>query len=231
MSLTETADVFVGVHEDALNDLITALATDRPRLLVYGSPAFVPVTTVAETRMDAIGFPGIAGGIEWRIRFDTPQIDLFDQDRTLPPQLSLGPGQFSLRIDAELCIDCRRIKIDTRPPRGRDDVKDQDDPRDRHPLRDVTCCKLSVFAIGRLLRVTTPGGEPAITFEVDAVEVVDITPDEVESVLECLMFMILQAVLANFRIPIRALRVGAFDLAVTQGPLIEDDQVKARGDF
>jgi hypothetical protein len=48
MSLTENADVFVGVHEDALNDLIAAVATDRPRLLVYGSPAFVPVTTVAD---------------------------------------------------------------------------------------------------------------------------------------------------------------------------------------
>jgi hypothetical protein len=230
MSLTETADVFVGVHEDALNDLIAAIATDRPRLLVYGSPAFVPLTTVNETRMDAIGFPGIAGGIEWRVRFDTPQVDLFDQDRALPPQLTLSPGQFSLRIDGELCIDCRRIKIDTRP-RGRDDDKDHDDPKGRHPLRDVACCKLSVFAVGRLLRVTTASGEPAIAFEVDAVELVDITPDEVESVLECLMFMILQAVLADFRIPLRALRVGAFNLAVTQGPLIEDDQVKARGDF
>lgn len=230
MSLTETADVFVGVHEDALNDLIAAVATDRPRLLVYGSPAFVPMTTVNETRMDAIGFPGIAGGIEWRVRFDTPQIDLFDQDRALPPQLSLGPGQFSLRIDAELCIDCRRLKIETRP-RGRDGDKDHNDPKSRHPLRDVTCCKLSAFAIGRLLRVATSSGEPAITFEVDAVELVDITPDDVEAVLECLMFMILQAVLADFRIPIRALRVGAFSLAVTQGPLIEDDQVKARGAF
>jgi hypothetical protein len=230
MSLTETADVFVGVHEDALNDLIAAVATDRPRLLVYGSPAFVPLTTVAETRMDAIGFPGIAGGIEWRVRFDTPQIDLFDRDRALPPELSLGPGQFSLRIDAELCVDCRRVKIDT-GPRGRDGDKDHDDPKGRHPLRDVSCCKLSVFAIGRLLRVATAGGEPAITFEVDAVELVDISPDEVESVLECLMFMILQAVLAGFRIPIRALRVGAFSLAVTEGPLIEDDRVKARGAF
>jgi hypothetical protein len=44
MSLTETHEVFAAVHKDALNDLITAFCTDRPRYLVYGSPAFVPVT-------------------------------------------------------------------------------------------------------------------------------------------------------------------------------------------
>ena len=43
------------------------------------------------------------------------------------------------------------------------------------------------------------------------------------------MFLILQAVLANVRLPLRALRAGAFQLALTVGPLIEDDSVKARG--
>ena len=231
MSLTQAADVFASIHEDALNDLITAIATDRPRLLVYGSPAFVPVTTVSETRMDAIPFPGIAGGIEWRVRFDTPHIDLFDQDDPLPSELTLNPERFSVRIGMELCLDCRRIKIDPRP-KPRDDHDDHDaSDKDRHPLRAATCCKLEVFAIGRLMRVSTTSGEDAITFEVDAVEIVDIKPDEVEAVLECLIFMILQAVLATFRVPLRALRVGAFNLAVTQGPLIEDDQVKAWGSF
>ena len=231
MSLTGAAEVFVSIHEDALNDLISAVATDRPRLLVYGSPAFVPITTVSETRMDAIPFPGVSGGIEWRISFETPHIDLFDQDDPLPPELTLSPGQFSVRLGVELCLDCRRIKIDPRPQGGDGKPDDQKGGKDRHPLREVTCCKLQVFAVGHLLRVSTASGEDAITFEVDGVEIVDITPDDVESVLECLIFMILQAVLATFRIPLRALRVGAFNLAVTEGPLIEDDQVKARGTF
>jgi hypothetical protein len=236
MSLTETAEVFLSVNEDALNDLITAVATDRPRLLVYGSPAFAPATTVSETRMDAIPFPGISGGIEWRVRFETPHIDLFDRDDPLPPELTLNPGQFSVRLGLELCLDCRRIKINTKPPR-RDDKPDhqrrdeQQTDKDQHPLREVTCCKLQVFAVGNLLRVSTVSGEDAISFEVVAVEIVDITPDALESVVECLIFMILQAVLATFRIPLRALRVGAFNLSVTEGPLIEDDQIKARGMF
>ena len=72
-------------------------------------------------------------------------------------------------------------------------------------------------------------GEDAIALAVDAVEIVDIAPTEVEAVLECLLFMILQAVLADIRLPLRALRAGAFQLSLVVGPLIEDDQIKVRG--
>ena len=47
MSLTETQEVFASVHEDALNDLLTAYRSDRPHHLVYGSPPFVAATTAA----------------------------------------------------------------------------------------------------------------------------------------------------------------------------------------
>jgi hypothetical protein len=237
MSLTESAAVFASVHENALNDALTAFCTDRPRYLVFGSPSFVPVTTVAETSMAAIAFPGVSGGIQWRIRFAIPHVDLFKQTDPLPPELSLGPGQFSVHLSAELCLDCGRLRIDPHPPRDQTGLKAPNErPKDpgkgdRHPLREVTCCKLDVFAVGRIVHVLTTSGEDAITFEVDAVEIVDISPDEVESVLECLLFMILQAVLADIRLPLRALRVGAFQLVLTQGPLVEDDQIKVRGDF
>jgi hypothetical protein len=41
--------------------------------------------------------------------------------------------------------------------------------------------------------------------------------------------MILQAVLAEVRLPLKALRAGAFQLIPVVGPLIEDDQIKMRG--
>ncbi len=233
MSLTETEEVFASIHEDALNDLLSAFCSDRPRYLVYGSPAFVPTTTVAETTMPAIAFPGVPGGIQWRIRLTTPHIDLFKQSSPLPPELSLAPGEFSASVGVELCLDCRRIKIDPRPPRGKPGERQPDDrrPDDRHPLEELTCCKLELFAIGHLQHVLTSTGEDAIALAVDAVEIVDIKPGEVESLLECLLFMILQAVLAEIRLPLRALRVGAFQLTPIVGPLIEDDQVKMRGNF
>lgn len=238
MSLTQAESVFASIHEDALNDALTAFCSDRPRYLVYGSPAFVPTTTVAETSIASIPFPGVPGGIQWRIRFAIPHIDLFKQSSPLPPELTLGPGRFSAQLAVELCLDCGRVRIDPRPPRDKPGERAPNDRRhddhvkdDRHPLREVTCCKLELFAVGHIEHVLTSTGEDAIALAVDAVEIVDIKPDEVEAVLECLLFMILQAVLAEIRLPLRALRVGAFQLALTVGPLIEDDQIKMRGIF
>lgn len=164
MSLTEAEAVFAGIHEDAINDVLTAFCTDRPRYLVYGSPAFVPVTTVAETTMAAIAFPGVPGGIQWRLRLSIPRVDLFKQSGPLPPPLALGPGQYSAQIDAELCIDCRRIKIDPKPPRPKDPRKDQGDrkddtpPADGHPLSELTCFKLKVFVVGHIEHVLASTG-------------------------------------------------------------------------
>jgi len=237
MSLTESAAVFASVHENALNDILSAFCTDRPRFLVYGSPSFVPVTTTSETTMAAIPFPGVPGGIQWRIRLAAPHVDLFKQTDALPPELKLGPGQFSARLGVELCLDCGRIKIDPHPPRDKFGLTASNDrPKDPgkdvgHPLRELTCCKLKVFATGRIVHVLTTSGEDAISFEVNGAEIVDINPNDVEAVLECLLFMILQAVLAEIRLPLRALRVGAFQLVLTQGPLVEDDQIKVRGNF
>jgi len=236
MSLTQGETVFASVHETALNDAITAFCTARPRYLAYGSPAFTPVTTSAETRMDAIGFPGVAGGIQWRLRLSIPRVDLFKQSNALPPELSLGPGQFSIELEAQLCIECRKIRIDPKPPRpDKGQTHGQDNPREparddpKHPLSELTCFRLRVFAVGHLEHVYTSTGEDGIALAIDAVEIVDIKPDDLESFLECLLFMILQAVLAGIRLPLRALRAGAFQLAPVVGPLIEDDQIKVRG--
>jgi hypothetical protein len=246
MSLTQSETVFASIHETALNDAIIAFTNARPHHLSYGSPAFAPVTTVAETSMAAIAFPGVPGGIQWRVRFSTPRVDLFKQSSALPPELTLGPGQFSARIDVEMCIECRKIRIDPKPPRPPKErgqgvnnpsvfnppTTDPTRPGpadDKHPMSELTCFKLRVFAVGHLEHVLASTGEDAVVLAVDAVEIVDIKPDEIESFLECLLFLILQAALANIRLPLRALRVGAFQLSLTVGPLIEDDQIKVRG--
>jgi hypothetical protein len=105
MSLTQAEAVFASTHETALNDLLTAFFTDRPRYLVYGSPSFVPSTSVAETTMAAIAFPGVAGGIQWRVTLGIPRVDLFKQTMPLPPELSLNPGQFRRLLFSGLLSD------------------------------------------------------------------------------------------------------------------------------
>lgn len=240
MSLTETSEVFVAVEESALNDLITAVCTTRPHLLHYGSPAFVPASSTSATQMAPIPFPG-SPGLQWSVELGIPRLDLFKQDEALPPELSLGAGQFSLSTVVTLCVDCAsRGKND---PRGEDrpEHEHEHDPnRDDKPWRDdrddwgkaqnPMCCRLDVYAVGHLVS-TWAGGQRAIGFAVDSVEIVDIEPNALESVIECLLTMILRSVLATLSLPVTALELGAFTLTPTVGPLIDVNRVLARGDF
>ncbi|HEX5489465.1 MAG TPA: hypothetical protein VFX04_10020 [Rhodanobacteraceae bacterium] len=221
MSFTGIAEVFGSIHETALNDVLHAFFSARPRYLRYGSPAFVPTTTVNETSISAIPFPGIPGGIDWRVTFQVPGVDLFKQSQALPQGLTLGPGQFSLHTAVELCVNC----VKRRDDRGNSPNKDQ---RDRH-LDQVTCAKIGVFGIGHIDSWSNSNGDGAVRLRVDAVELVDITPDALESVLECIIRMILDAVLSQVELPLKALRAGAFQLVVSDGPKIDDDRIKVFG--
>lgn len=221
MSLTQSQQVFASIHESALNDLLSAFFNTRPRYLRYGSPAFVAATNVTATQMPAIAFPGLPGGIDWAVRFSVPRVDLFKQTDPLPPQLTLPAGGFSLRTDVELCVNC----VKRRDDRGNATHGDGKNPS----LGDVTCTKLQVFAIGHLDSWNDASGNGEIRLRVDAVELVDVTPDSLESVLECLIRMLLDAALSQVHLPLQALRAGAFQLIVMQGPLIDDDHLLARG--
>lgn len=248
MSLTETSEVFVAVEESALNDLITAVCTTRPHLLNYGSPAFVPASSTSATQMAPIPFPG-SPGLQWSVALAVPRLDLFKQDQPLPPELSLGPGQFSLSTRVRLCVDCNaRGKGDTQgnpqgdtkgddhrhhdseQTGGRGDQQWHDDRDSWGRARDPMCCTLDVYAVGHLVSTWT-GGQQAIGFAVDAVEIVDIEPDALETVVECLLTMILRSVLATLSLPVSALQLDAFTLTPTEGPLIDVNRVLARGDF
>ncbi len=236
MSLTEGWAVFVSAHESALNDLVTALTTARPHLLSYGSPAFTPVSTRFDTAMAAIPFPG-TGGIDWHVRFTTPHLDLYKQDDPLPPELTLGPGELSVTTTVQLCVDCTSraggkdgSRSTTHGAADQEAARAERDRWDetRGKARDPVCAELGVAAIGHLVPTST-GGEPAVGFALDAVELVDVRPDALESVLECLLGTVLRAVLATISIPLSAVRVGAFTLTPAQGPLIEADAVLVRG--
>lgn len=229
MSLTQAQHVFASIHESALNDLLRAFFGARPRYLRYGSPAFVASTNVTATQMAAIAFPGLPGGIDWAVRFSIPRIDLFKQSDPLPPQLTLPPGAFSLSTEVELCINC----VKRRDDRGSRDDSHGDNPNDPKgtSLGDVTCSRLRIFGIGHLDSWHDAAGNGEIRLRVDAVEIVDITPDSLEAVLECLIRMLLDAALAQVHLPIHALRADAFQLTVAEGPLIDDDHVLARGNI
>lgn len=222
MSLTEAERVFGGIHEDGLNDLLRAFFTARPRHLNYGSPGFVPATTAGATQIPAIPFPGVPGGIDWSVQLDLPLVDMHPQDIGLPPELTLGPGQVSIQTKVRLCIACETFRDES------DDKSENDKKDPRRGKAKGPCFVVGVFALGHVEQTFGPDG-PSVIIVIDAVELVDIEPNEFESVIECLMLQVLRAVLADVRLPLTTLRAGAFSLTLVRGPEIEGDQIKVYG--
>ena len=215
MSLTEAQHVFAGAHEDGINDLLTAFFTARPRYLSYATPALAP-STGPFTSVSPIGFPGVPGGIEYAVSFSIPTVDFHPDSSGGASPLPVGAGQLGIRTKVTLTILCNSR---VRPPDGDDVV----------PLTPIPTT-LDVFARGKPTVTFLGPGVGDIGFELDAVELVDIKPDSLESILECVLLMVLQAVLANVRLPFKALTFGAFALVLLRGPESEDDQVKLYGD-
>lgn len=218
MSLTEAEHVFAGIHENGLNDFLRTLFTARPHYLRYGSPAFVPASTASVTQIAAISFPGIPGGVQWAVEFDIPRIDLFKASAPLPPPLTLAANQFALSTTVRLTIGCETR--DQRP----NPHEERPRPSRGQPLHTT----LGLWAVGHPV-IRNVGGEGSLTFAVDAVELVDVKPDDLESVLECLIRMLLQGALAQVSLPLHALRAGAFSLVLQRGPNVVDDQLKVYG--
>lgn len=217
MSLTEAENVFAGIHEDGLNDVLTAIFSTRPHYLHYGSPPFVAASSVTQTLMSTIPFPGIPGGIPWALDFEAPKIDLHPETSGgMPPPLSLGTGRFSLSTKVAISLLCG------------DRRKDQTSDRPNWSGTTLQAA-LGVWAVGRVQVTSFGGGAGEIRFVVEAVELVDVTPDRLETLLECLIRMLLDAALQQVRIPFESLRAGAFSLTLLRGPEVEDDQVKLYG--
>jgi hypothetical protein len=211
VSFTEVQTVFGGVHENGINDFLRAFLTARPRYIVYGSPGFIPTTTAAATSVPVISFPGVPGGIQFAVVFAIPIVDLNPATGVGSAPLPPGPGQFTLRTTVTLVLACGQAGDNQTGLNFRRFV----------PL----VATLGVLARGTIVRI---GG--SVGLQVSDVELVDVTPDALESLLECLIRMLLQAALSNVLIPIDALVVGAVPLlTLVRGPEIATDQVKLWG--
>jgi len=230
VSLTGSEDVFVALHEDGLNDLLSRFFTTRARYLNYGSSAFVASTTAAATRIDVISFPGIPGGIHWFVRLEIPRVDVHPQSMGLPPELDpLGVQRVSLVTKVSLCVDCG--ERERQPDNPRDDKPD--DRTHDHPDRpagklDPVCFEIEVFIIARAER-TTLNGKPAVRLIVERIELVDFEPDPFESVLECILLKIIRAAIAQAVLPLDAISAGTFTLTPNVGPNAQDDQLQLAG--
>lgn len=214
MSLTLGDTVFAGVHEDGLNDFLRAFFGARPRYLLYGTPLFVPTTTVAATSLPPIAFPGVPGGIDFLVAFSIPEVDLHPDSSGGTWPLKPDPGEFTLRTEVLLMLACKRARK----------------PGDERPPFDPIRVVLEVYARGRPEVATFGPGNGEIRLVLEQIEIVDIRPDELESLIECLILMMLRAALQNFVLPFEALSLDFITLILKNGPLIADDQLKVWGD-
>ncbi|WP_328842636.1 hypothetical protein [Streptomyces sp. NBC_00258] len=213
MSLTESENIFAGLNEQGLNTILSAVFTARPRLLNYRtspSVAAVPASASSWTALPTIAFPGVPGGIDYAVRFSVPRVDLFPQSQPLPPALNLAVGQFSLQTEVDLILLCSRSA-------------------DREGSGKPVGVRLGVAATGQPVVQVTGPGTGTVSFDLLAVEIVDITPDPLESLVECLVLTLLRAVLSSVALPFESLRAGAFSLNLLRGPETEDDQLKLYG--
>jgi hypothetical protein len=215
MSFTQSHEVFAAVHEDGINDFIQAFYQARTHYFIYGTPFFAPVTTADITRIPAINFPGIPGGIEFAVAFRQPLIDLHPDSTGGSAVLPPPPNQFTISAHVVMVVLCGSRKQNI-PTHGKPDRETA--------IGTIETTELTVHAQGS---IDNDGN--SIGFQVEETEIVDISPDSLETVMECIIKMILNAALANIRIPIPALSLDAFSLSLTAGPIIENDQVKVWG--
>lgn len=201
MSLTQAEHVFGGVHETGINDLLQAFFTARPRHLRYGTPLFVPVTTVGATSVPAISFFGL--NIQFLIACSPiPTVDITPGGAG-STALMPGVNEFTVRANLNFTV-----VINNSAP--------------------ITGSLLVLGLCGPFVAVSTPGtGEIGITLK--KIEIVDITPDPVESLIEGLALGILQTILATVRLPFNTITAGAFGLILLAGPTAETNQIKVRG--
>lgn len=201
MSFTQAEHIFGGIHETGVNDLLLAFFRARPRHLRYGTPLFVPATTVMATSVSAVSFFGL--NIQFEIACNPiPTVDITPG---APGSSALMPGvnEFVVRTNINFTVLINNL------------------PRIVGSLVVLGLCEPFVA-------ISTPGtGQIGITLK--RVEIVDITPDPIESLVEGLVLGILQTVLSTVRLPFNALTAGAFGLILLAGPTAETDQIKVRG--
>jgi hypothetical protein len=221
VSLTEAEHLFAGINESGVNDFLKAFFKARPHYLNYRTTPAVgpnPPSASAWTAIPSISFPGVAGGLHIAIQFAVPTIDFVpDSSGGMPPPLSLGTGEFSLRTEVRLGVLCG-----VKATGGGDN--------DRQPTGTLLRTALGLWAVGTATAMMTSPGNGWISFDLEEIELVDVTPDSLESILECLLLTILKAVLANVQLPFSGVLVDTFTLNLTRGPVTETDEAKLYGD-
>jgi hypothetical protein len=213
MSLTGTHHAFASIDERGTNRALQAFFGARPHYLHYGSAPFVTASSTSVTQVAPIAFPGVPGGIAYAIDLTVPVVDLFPPNGPLPPPLVLGPGELSITTKVTIRLGCVAGT----------------DGNDRGQITPVHTT-LDVIAIADPVGHYFSPGVGYVSFHVKQVLLPDVVPTSLQAVLDCLLEMILNALLAHVQLPFDIIDASFVKLALEAGPTIANDQIEIWGD-
>ena len=252
MPFTSGSSFYFEITETDVNAAIRHLREQRPTLFNFGTESLVndpdllcePITVhpaVASrgdpivTRLDPLDVPTDTPtkmGMEFGFQFTQVDVDFHPTSRvSLPPELSpLNEQQFAFKLRICGGIGC---------PNEQFDPETSDAPY--VPFDDLTCLTIDLWATGHFEGSVAGwssdcGDEYYIIPRLDGIEIVDITPENLENGLECYMATIIRVyLLPQLETALRTLSLEIAGLCVSlsptsrmipHNPAIEDNRLK-----
>jgi hypothetical protein len=230
MAFTDTCDIFLDVHEAALNRVVGHFTRQRPSTFNIGSPALVADPGRACAKIDAHpvvlarGNPLIGLGpnlpvagtsflVEYVFQLAALEVDVSKGNVfALPPELT-PLGDQSIGAHARICagLGCppgeivglvrdRAAVVGDQLSRGRG--RDVPPRAVELPFRELDCFCLDFFVAGGA-QFAGPSGDEHVVGRLDGIEIVDLTPTGLEDAIECYASLVVRlGLLPKLRVPL-----------------------------
>lgn len=199
MSFTQEQNLFAGLDENGLNDLLKAFFGVRGHYLEYGTPFYVPpAPSPMTTPVSAIHFGPIV--IDYDLRFSIPVVDIFPATTTIPP---VGFGEFN--VTTTLTVQSIINSFLALPT-----------------------ASLQVVGLCAPVVVNGTPGTGTIGLDLKQVEIASLT-DPLKTWVETIVLWILKIALAGVQIPFNTLTIGVLGLELLVGPLATNNEIEVRG--
>ncbi|MGB8814014.1 MAG: hypothetical protein WCC57_12605 [Paracoccaceae bacterium] len=267
MAFTDNCDLFASVHEEGVNRIARHIMRQRPSLFNYATedvagnrelwcqiPEFTsdvtyygnPIFTILPY-LPVIGADSPPVGLGFCVQIVRAQVDFHPSNIIkLPPELGKELKKQRFALEMKICGGLRcpdREVLDKIPvtPKGHvAGTHEQQPPPPVHVPGKMLCFCLDVFVVGHVEREFM-NGEEKLVGKVDGIEIVDVTPDGLESNMECYirtavsLFLRQKLAIAwkTFFVDFPLFGLGTISLAPTanppvpNNPAVEDDQLKA----
>jgi hypothetical protein len=232
MAFTLGHHVYAGLHEDAVNKLLRAYRSARPKYFFYACPPLGAGTpSIDFWQLPPLPVPGTNAGMPFSVLIRQAHVDFDPADAglSLPGPLKLGANQFAIVLTLQVCFMCG-VLFDINVPRETGREKEGRPPARHGEKPDTRCAVLSIWVVGHPISTPNSRGGQDIGLHIDGIVVKDV--GALEQLFECYFETMLNALLDALRFPVEQFALGALgSLKLVDGPRIGDDQLKVWGNI